>query len=570
MHDGCFDMDAFAEQATAFHGYPAPGLLLGGRMVELAKARLPEGILYDAYSETGHCLPDAIQLLTPCTLGNGWLRVLPFGVYALCLYDKQNGDGVRVVLDGDRLDPWPAIRSWFRKEFPKKEQDSARLQEEIRTADNSIFRIAPVRVRSDRLGPRSFGPVAPCPLCGAWYPAAFGRLCRACQGESPYAQGPWTASAAPVPPTRVPPPPSWLAPPASSSGTSTPPAGTPAPVAIPVAEAVGKHALHDMTRIIPGEEKGAAFVRGQEITAGDVCRLQQMGRFPVYVSEDTAVHGAVHEDEAAGHFARLMPGEGVEAEGPPREGKVNFRATRPGLLVVDSARLERFNLIPDLMCATRHGCSVVNQDARVAGSRAIPLFLPREGLNAALALLEAGPLFAVRPLRAARVGILVTGTEVFQGLIQDRFAPLVIQKVRNLGCSVTQSRIVPDDKTAIVIALQTLLDAGSDLIVTTAGLSVDPDDVTRKALLDAGLQDVLYGLPVLPGTMTLAGRLGPAQVLGVPACALYFKITAFDLLLPRLLAGVPITRDDLARLGEGGLCLECKTCTFPKCAFGRS
>lgn len=542
MQQTTWDHDAFVERAAAFHGYPAPGLIIGGYMVELAKSRLPQGILYDAISETAHCLPDAVQLLTPCTVGNGWLRILPFGIYAVSLYNKHTGEGVRVALDGDKLDAWPAIRCWFLKDRPKKEQDSEGLQAEIRQAGASILAVTPIRIRQDRLGHRSFGGVARCPLCGAYYPAAFGGICRSCQGESPYTEGPGIAFEAPRPPLRV----------------------------VPVEEAVGSHALHDMTQIIPGEEKGPAFINGQELTAGDVCRLQQMGRYRVYVREGSEhLEDWVHEDDAATAFGRFMPGEGVEIEGDPREGKVNFRAARDGLLVVDTARLERFNLVPDVMCATRHTYSVIQAGTRVAGSRAIPLYLSRAGFLKAVAALEEGPLFSVRPLRRARVGILVTGTEVFQGVIQDKFAPIITQKAQNYACEVVKTIIAPDDAEVITRSVRELLAAGADLIVTTAGLSVDPDDVTRKGLMDAGLTDALYGMPALPGTMTLVGRIGQAQVIGVPACALFFKITAFDLLLPRLLAGVPITRLELAHVGNGGLCMECKSCTYPKCPFGK-
>lgn len=115
----------------------------------------------------------------------------------------------------------------------------------------------------------------------------------------------------------------------------------------------------------------------------------------------------------------------------------------------------------------------------------------------------------------------------------------------------------------------TLLEAGADLVITTAGLSVDPDDVTRLGLMDAGAREVLYGAPILPGAMTLLAKIGDVQIIGVPACALFFKTTSFDILLPRLLGGIPITRKDLTKLANGALCRKCKKCTYPKCAFGK-
>ena len=178
-------------------------------------------------------------------------------------------------------------------------------------------------------------------------------------------------------------------------------------------------------------------------------------------------------------------------------------------------------------------------------------------------------MFEILPLRKAKIGILVTGTEVFRGLVQDRFIPIIRAKTKKYGCCVARAEIVPDEKEAIVAGVEKILNAGADLLVTTAGLSVDPDDVTRQGLIEAGAKDMLYGAPILPGAMTLLARIGAVPVIGVPACALFFKTTSFDLLLPRLLAGVPIGRAGLARMGHGAFCLECKTCSFPKCPFGK-
>jgi formylmethanofuran dehydrogenase subunit E len=222
------------------------------------------------------------------------------------------------------------------------------------------------------------------------------------------------------------------------------------------------------------------------------------------------------------------------------------------------------------MCACRHGHTVVSRGRLLAGTRAIPLYLPRADFEKALAVPRDGPLLRVLPMRQPRVGLLVTGTEVFMGLVEDKFIPIITTKVEKLGGSVFKSLIVPDDRRAIGAGVRELLDCGIDLLVTTAGLSVDPDDVTRQALLDAGATDILYGAPILPGAMTLLARIGAVQVIGVPACALYFKTTSFDLLLPRLLAGLNLTRRDLARLAHGAFCLDCKVCTFPqKCPFGK-
>lgn len=553
MRIGPFTHEEFMEEARKFHGYPAPGLIIGGYMVELAKSHMPHGVLYDAISETTYCLPDAIQLLTPCTIGNGWMRILNLGLYAMSLFDKLEGKGVRVHLDVKKLEEYPHIKSWFLKMIPKREQDTDQLQEEIYEAGISILTAQPIAINREMLGRRDKGNIVLCAICGEPHPALFGTVCRSCQGESPYAVGPGTAYSK----------------------------GNPRLRAVPVAEAVGKVALHDMTRIEPGVFKGPAVVAGQTISGGDVCRLQLMGRNSVYVDDGASgtefLAGAefsglwAHENEVAEAFGTMMAGHGVLADERIREGKVNFRAKCRGLVWVDVARLDAFNRVADVICATRHTGSVVEEGAQVAASRAIPLYLSRANFLRAANVLAQGPLFSVLPLRRPKVGVLVTGTEVFQGLIEDRFEPIITQKICALEGEMVACLTAPDDAAAIRQGVESLLEKGADLIITTAGLSVDPDDVTRKGLMDAGLRDMLHGIPILPGAMSLVGKIGPqnreAAVIGVPACALFHRTTALDVLLPLVLADAPLTREFMDQLGHGGLCMECKTCTYPKCPF---
>ena len=539
---GLYSFDEYVGMVKSFHGYAAPGLLVGGFMVDAALGRMAEGVLFEAISETRSCLPDALQLLTPCTIGNGWLRVFNLGRYALSLYDKYSGQGVRVFVDTGKVRRFPEVEAWLFKLKPKKEQDPDHLLDEIRKAGRDIYGIQPITVQPQFLGKRSKGPIGVCALCGEPYPVKDGAICRGCQGEAPYV----------IPEYRL-----------SAEALGDPPLR-----AVPVEDAVGKAVLHDMTMVLPGVSKDAAFVRGQQLTAGDLCRLQHMGRQRVYLEQDVPTSEWVHEDEAARAFAQAMAGDGVCFPKPPREGKVNLVSERSGLFVVDEDLLERFNMVPGVMCASRRGYIPVFKDRRLAGTRAIPLYLPRAAFLRAMSVLQQGPLLRVLPMRKARVGILVTGSEVFQGLVEDRFIPVIGAKAKAFDCRVTKAVIVPDDRNAIRDGVRELLECGTDLLITTAGLSVDPDDVTRRGLEDAGATDLLYGAPVLPGTMALLARIGAVQVLGVPACALHFKTTSFDLLFPRLLAGLEITRHDLARLGYGAYCLECKACTFPKCPFG--
>jgi formylmethanofuran dehydrogenase subunit E len=536
---GEYTYDEFLNAVESFHGYKAPGVVIGGIMVDFAMRKLASTTLFDAISETTYCLPDAIQLLTPCTTGNGWLRVFNLDRYAVSLYDKYQGNGFRVFVDSRKIQGFSEIHTWFFKLKPKKEQDDKLLMTQIREAGSAICSVEPVMIQPQFLKKRNKGRISSCPLCDEAYPLDHGRICRACQGQTPYQV---IAQLPPMPQLQ----------------------------ASLIEDSIGQKVLHDLTEIIPGESKGPAFKKGQVIDAGDLCRLHQMGKRHVYVDDGKGLgDGWVHENEAALAFAGAMAGNGVTHTEQPREGKINFQAAGGGLLVVNDQRLEIFNRIPGVMCATRKGFSVIRDGQIFAGTRAIPLFLPRTDFEKAMQMLLEGPLFDILPLRKAKVGILVTGTEVFRGLVQDRFIPIIRAKTKKYGCCVVHAEIVPDEKEAIISGVRNILNAGADLLVTTAGLSVDPDDVTRQGLIKAGAKDMLYGAPILPGAMTLLASIGAVQVIGVPACALYFKTTSFDLLLPRLLAGVPITRMDLARMGHGAFCLECKTCSFPKCPFGK-
>ena len=486
MNIGQYTFEEFKNKAKEFHGYPAPGLLIGGYMVEAAKARLPEGTLFEAMVESGKCLPDAVQLLTLCSTGNNWMKVKLLGRYAVSLYDKYTGKGFRVAVDQEKLKDWPEIRAWFMKEKPKAEQDTEQLFNEIEQAGDTICSIRPVTISKKYLGHGHMTTIDVCPVCGEAYPGSDGSICRGCQGEAPYESIEGALCVDDAPDLKT----------------------------VRVEEAVGKKAVHDMTGIEPGESKGPITKAGDVFDIGDVCRLQRIGKFNVYDGDAVPGDEWVHENDAVKAFAKRMAGPGITYDPNPEEGKINFFAEYAGMLSIDLDALNRFNLSPDVMLATRHDGSIMPEGKGVAGTRAIPLYISRDKLSRALTALGEGPVLSVLPLKPAKVGILVTGTEVFQGLIEDKFIPIISSKVIHLGCTVHMTDIVPDDREAITRAATAMLEGGCDLIVTTAGMSVDPDDVTRAALVDAGLHGDLYGVPMLPGTMTLVGKLRNTAIIG--------------------------------------------------------
>jgi hypothetical protein len=337
---------------------------------------------------------------------------------------------------------------------------------------------------------------------------------------------------------------------------------------IRVQEAVGSNLAHDITEIRPGEFKGPAFHKGHTVCEEDLCHLQRLGKNHLYVMD--LAEDEIHENEAAAILAGALAGEGIVWKDEPKEGKINLLAGKDGLLVVEAAVLAAFNMVEEVMCATLHNSTQVKGGELVAATRAIPLIMKRAAIERAAAIArQNGSVLSVRPLRRARVGLVITGNEVYHGLIEDRFAPILSEKVAALGSEVSAVDFAPDDTGEISRVIRSQLDRGCDLLLLSGGMSVDPDDVTRHGIRLAGATEFHYGAAVLPGAMFLVAYLGEVPLLGVPACGLYHRTTVLDLVLPRILAGERIGREELAFFGHGGLCRTCPECIYPRCSFGK-
>ena len=374
------------------------------------------------------------------------------------------------------------------------------------------------------------------------------------------------------------------------------PGNKPSSKTVHVTEAVGTVLAHDITEIRPGEFKGRAFKKGHVIREEDVCHLQRLGKehlFVLHVTEDE-----MHENDAAYAIAKALMGEGVAIKGEPKEGKISIIAERDGLLKIDRDALLEFNMLGEVMCATLHDNTVVKKGQTVAGTRAIPLVVKRSIVERAVRIARRGPgsssqgqgVIEVKEIGKPRVGVVITGNEVYHGRIKDAFAPVITKKIEEIGGELVGIYYAPDDKFFIVDRLRELLNAGADLLITTGGMSVDPDDVTRFAIRELGADDITYGSAVLPGAMFLVGYIrkersaesmgqktsapcalpsAEVPILGIPACGMYAKTTIFDLVLPRVLAGEKIGRRELSELGHGGLCMKCDVCRYPVCPLGK-
>jgi hypothetical protein len=336
---------------------------------------------------------------------------------------------------------------------------------------------------------------------------------------------------------------------------------------IRVEDAVGQVLAHDMTRIVPGKFKGVGFRRNHRVRPEDIPELLKIGKKHLYVIELDEEH--IHEDDSALRIAAAICGQNLHWT-EPKEGKSNIISNINGLLEIDVEGLLQINSIGEVTVSTIKTGMPCKEGQIIASTRIIPLFTEIQRIEKLENIAKNHrPVLQVWPYILSRIGLVVTGSEVQAGLVADESDKWVAARLRDYRCELVKKVVTSDDTGQIAAAISTLKDEGCELIITTGGLSVDPDDVTRKGVRDAGAEIISYGSPILPGAMFLNARLGDIPIMGLPAAVFYYPRTVYDLMLPRLLAGKQPTAADIAAMGHGGLCMNCEVCHFPECPFGR-
>lgn len=289
--------------------------------------------------------------------------------------------------------------------------------------------------------------------------------------------------------------------------------------ALRVEEAVGKVLSHDITKIVKGEYKGAPYKKGHVIQQEDILELLKLGKENVYVLE--LEPGDTHEDEAGVRLGKAVAGPGVTWCGH-KESRVNLHADCSGLLKINVPALEAINELPDVILSTLPNNSVVSMGTMLAGTKVIPLVVPEETIVAAEKIcLESGPVIQVVPFGQFKVGVIITGNEIYKKRVRDGFAPVITEKVESFGSRVIALEYVPDDAESTARIINKMISGGANIIFVTGGMSVDPDDVTPNAI-----------------------RLSGA-------------------------AGEKVTKKDIVALAHGGLCRSCAQCGYPNCTFGK-
>lgn len=335
---------------------------------------------------------------------------------------------------------------------------------------------------------------------------------------------------------------------------------------VPVQDAVGMVLCHDMTKIVPGETKGPVFRKGHIIAEEDIQTLLEIGKEHIYVLD--MENGCIHENEAAQRIARAAVGPHITLS-DVSEGRINFIA-EPGLLDINVEALNRINSIEEVVLATMHTGQQVTETRPVAGTRVVPLVINEEKIRQVEAICaEYDYVVGIRPFRRLSVGLVTTGSEVYHGRIKDKFGPVIRKKFSNLGSEVMGQTLTSDDPAMTRDAIMAFIAGGAEMVVVTGGMSVDPDDQTPTAIRLTGADVVTYGSPTFPGVMFMVADLNGVPILGLPGCVMYYRASVFDLIVPRLVAGEKITREDIVSLGHGGFCATCEVCRYPICPFGK-
>ena len=336
---------------------------------------------------------------------------------------------------------------------------------------------------------------------------------------------------------------------------------------IRIEDSVGCILSHDVTKIVPGEFKGRLFKKGHVIREEDIPKLLDIGKEHIYVWEPKK--GQLHENDAAIRIKDLVLGQGCYISEEIKEGKIDFFANTQGIVKINKDLLLKLNLLGEIIVSTIHNNTPVKKGEKIGATRVIPLIIDEKKILEAEKIIKE-KIISVEEIKPKKAVLITTGNEVYKGRIKDAFLPVMKEKLEYYGSEIVKQIILPDNKEMITENILKVIEEDKvDMIICTGGMSVDPDDVTPSAIKDCNGEIVTYGAPVLPGAMFLLAYYKNIPILGVPSCAMYSKRTIFDLVLPRILADEKLSFEDIARFGNGGMCLNCEICSFPHCSFGK-
>ncbi len=297
-----------------------------------------------------------------------------------------------------------------------------------------------------------------------------------------------------------------------------------------------------------------AFAKGHRLGESDVEKLRALGKTNVLVG--MFEEGDVNENDAATRIANAVCGENISLSAVSG-GRVNLFATTRGILKVDDDALNRINSLDGITIATIPANQVVAPKKMVATIKTIGLAIREETLREVENVRrETSNVIGVRELRAARVAVILTGSEQARERVEKTFTPAIVSRVEELGASVVSNEYVAHDERAIANAIARAKNLNVDCVILAGETSImDARDVTPSGIAQAGGQIEVYGAPVEPGNLLLLAYANDLPIVGAPGCVKSRDTNVVDLILPRLLAGERVRKKDIVALANGGLLL---------------
>ncbi len=325
-----------------------------------------------------------------------------------------------------------------------------------------------------------------------------------------------------------------------------------------IEDAIGQCLCHDLTAILETGFKGVRFVRGHKIQAEDLPILRSMGKDHVFVWEPEA--DEMHEDECAIALAQELSGDLIE-HSQPSEGKIALITRVDGMLEINKSALVKLNFVLDWTVTSLQNFQPITSGSVFAAFRIVPLVTKKVNVDRAVEIVRSAkqsgrPVFRVHPFKPLKVGIIITGNEIYEKRIPDAFEPILRKKFSRFPADIKAIKFCPDDEEIILASMYALIDQEIQLILMTGGMSVDPDDVTPSAIRRSGSKVLTQGVPMQPGNMLTLARRGDVIILGVPGASMHFPRTSLDVFLPRIFAGLIPGKREIVRLCVGGLMVK--------------
>lgn len=318
---------------------------------------------------------------------------------------------------------------------------------------------------------------------------------------------------------------------------------------IPTEMSIGMILAYDTTLVTP-RESSTLLKRGHKISSKDVSRLKNSGVYEVWI--DDGSDDRVYEWDISHRIAERIADESMKVV-TGNHGISFLVAATPGIILVNKKRLSKFNLNQNVLVITRNQFMAVGEGEIVAAIDVIPLSISKKDMSAIEELASKG-IISVMPFKYSKVGLVVTGTEIFEKRKKDKYYEIVKKKCKRYGWRIVYKEIVPDDEKIQSDAIMNAKLAGAEGIIVTGGMSVDPTDKTPATIRNIGARVISYGIPMKPTTMSIVSVWKGTPLFGISAGGIHYSdFNSIDVLFTRLMSGLVPTRKEIAEMGVGGM-----------------